>query len=171
MNRGDLKEVRRFCKVFGENKRKKPVSLHLEDSEGNIDVRQDKQLKIVERHWSKLYSKHKEETESLVEETEQVGENRHQPEHLDEEEGDILDEPITVEEVEKAVKDLGREKAMGQDDIPGEFLKEGGEILYEWISEFLNQVIEQEKIPEGWKKGIVTMIHKGGRKLQRYNSE
>ena len=112
-----------------------------------------------------------------MEETEQVGENRHQPEHLDEEEGDIIDEPITVEEVEKAVKDLGRGKAMGQDDIPGEFLKEGGEILYEWISEFLNQVIEQEKIPEGWKKGIVTMIHKGGRKkrggrkLQRHNSE
>ena len=57
MNRGDLKEVQRFWKVFGENKRKKPVSLHLEDSEGNIDVRQDKQLKIVESHWSKLYSK------------------------------------------------------------------------------------------------------------------
>ena len=38
----------------GENKRKKPVSLHLEDSEGNIDVRQDKQLKIVERHWHNL---------------------------------------------------------------------------------------------------------------------
>ena len=143
---------------------KKPVSLHLEDSEGNIDVRQDKQLKIVEGHWSNLYSKHKEETGSLVEEAEQVGENRDQPEHLDEEEEDILDVPITVEEVEKAVKDLGRGKAMGKDDIPGEFLKEGGEVLYEWISEFLNQVVEQEKIPEGWKKGIVTMIHKGGRK-------
>ena len=56
--------------MFSENKRKKPVSLHLEDSvQGNIDVRQDKQLKIVERHWRKLYSKHEEETESLVEET------------------------------------------------------------------------------------------------------
>ena len=50
----------------------------------------------------------------------QVGENTDQPEHLDDEEGNILDKPITEEEVEKVVKDLGRGKAMGQDDIPGE---------------------------------------------------
>ena len=54
-----------------------------------------------------------------MEEIEQVCEYRDQPEHLDEEEGDILDEPITVEEGEKAIKNLGRGKAMGQDDIPG----------------------------------------------------
>ena len=40
----------------------------------------------------------------------QVGENTDQPEHLDDEEGDILDKQITEEEVEKVVKDLGRGK-------------------------------------------------------------
>ena len=54
-------------------------------------------------------------------------------------------------------------KPVGVNGIPNKFLMGGREVL-QWLTEPFNKVLTEEKIPIVWKRGIVTALHKGGRK-------
>ena len=47
---------------------------------------------------------------------------------------------VTREEVEQAVKKLQNGKAAGEDEIVGELLKNGGEVMIDWLLEILQDV-------------------------------
>jgi hypothetical protein len=69
---------------------------------------------------------------------------------------------ITGEEIRRRVMELKNGKAMGEDRIPNEFLKKGGDTLWRLLAMAFNWVIREEEIPRGWKKGRVLLLHKGG---------
>ena len=117
------------------------------------------QANLVKEYWKALYAAH-EVDEERVEEN---------GEYKDEEEGGGLGEDIEKEEVRVALKEMKKGKAVGVDDIPSEFLTEGGEEVLEWIREIFNKVLTEEKIPSAWEKGVVTALYKGGRKQELGN--
>ena len=53
-------------------------------------------------------------------------------------------------------------KAVGNDDIPNEFLKRGGRDLWETMKNLFNRIRGSGIIPGIWKKSYTKLLHKGG---------
>ena len=64
-------------------------------------------------------------------------------------------EEITIEDVEKAIRNLRNNKAAGTDGIHSELIKYGGNKLLSRIYDLVRQVWEEERIPEEWKETII----------------
>ena len=153
MRKGRGQDSRRFWQVYGKQKHTGSGEIYLRDKEGKIIEEPKKQMEMVEDHWAGLYTAHRVQE---GERQEWEGVNR---------EGEFQEDlvmEISREEVVSAIKDLARGKAMGVDDIPNEFLKEGGgEVLIDWVTRLLNIVVTREEALGEWKKGLVTALHKG----------
>ena len=78
-----------------------------------------------------------------------------------EEEGEG-DSPITLEEVEKAIKLSKNGRAAGSSGIPNELVKAGGVVVAEGLREVFQQCWKEEKTPKQIKKGLICPIYKDG---------
>ena len=67
---------------------------------------------------------------------------------------------LTREEIEQAVKKLQNGKAAGEDEIVAEMLKNGGEVVIDWLLEILQEVWRTKQLPSEWKKSILVPVHK-----------
>ncbi|XP_011862008.1 PREDICTED: uncharacterized protein LOC105558746 [Vollenhovia emeryi] len=77
---------------------------------------------------------------------------------------------ISREEIRNVVRNLKNNKATGEDEIPNEAWKYGGEKIEEWIEKMCNRIWRGEGWPEGWKEGIIVPIIKKreGRVVKEY---
>ena len=150
--------MKRFWRVYGKQRQGKKGEVVLEEG-GREIVDKQEQANFVKEYWKALYAAHEVDEERV----DGNGEDK------EEEGGGGLGEAIEKEEVRVAMKEMKKGKAVGEDDIPSEFLTEGGEEVLEWITEIFNKVLTEEKIPSAWKKGIVTALYKGGRKQELGN--
>jgi hypothetical protein len=71
-------------------------------------------------------------------------------------------EEITIDDVEKAIRNLKNNKAAGTDGIRSELIKYGGYNLLNRISDLVRKIWKEERIPEEWKETIIVPIHKRG---------
>ena len=75
-----------------------------------------------------------------------------------------LDETPTIDEVTKAIDAMKDGKAPGQDGIPAEVWKHGGQNLLEKLHELITQIWKEGEVPQAWKDAsIVTIFKKGDR--------
>ena len=77
---------------------------------------------------------------------------------------DIANINFTRNGIEKLLKNIDSNKACGPDNIPAQFLKECAEEITDAFVQLFSASLKQGKVPEDWKKGIVTPIYKGGNK-------
>ena len=78
---------------------------------------------------------------------------------------DEIDEP-TVEVVKRAIKRLKNNRSPGNDNIPSEIWKYGGDILLEErLHSLIRKIWNEEAIPDVWEEGILIPLHKKGDKL------
>ncbi len=89
------------------------------------------------------------------------GDDESEEEWEDEEEGDIMDEEISKKEMEEAIKAMNKGKACGLDDIPAEFIMEGGIQLAEALRSIFNGIRIGNGMPGSWKKEKGKLLHKG----------
>jgi sorting nexin-29 len=73
---------------------------------------------------------------------------------------DVLVEEPSYEEVEKAIKELKNYKALGEDLITVELIKNGGKELWIEIYVLLKEIWKNEEIPVEWNSAIIQPIHK-----------
>ena len=64
------------------------------------------------------------------------------------ESGDLLAKEITTEKIRRALKQTKRGKAVGENGIPNEFLKEGGEVVVGKTEYLFNVMREEEYVPK-----------------------
>lgn len=81
-----------------------------------------------------------------------------------------MEEEITLEEVEKAVKEMRKNKAPGICKITAEILQNTGKHTMIWLHRVIDKVWRTEEIPEDWRKAIIIPIHKKGDKQECNNS-
>lgn len=74
---------------------------------------------------------------------------------------EIFEEPITLREVEVAIKKLKSRKAVGNDEIPNEFLVNGGPKLQEALTQIFRLIQDEEWVPPELTREKVKLIHKG----------
>lgn len=80
------------------------------------------------------------------------------------------EQEISREEVKRILGKMKKGKAAGEDGIPSEVWKYGGERIEEWVREMCNRVWRGEGWPERWKEGIIVpLIKKGaGDRVENY---
>ena len=67
---------------------------------------------------------------------------------------------ILRSEIVAAVKKLKIGKAPGNDEIPGELLKHGGDCINDQLHQICNAILLKETIPDDWTKSIILTIPK-----------
>ncbi|KAK3537128.1 hypothetical protein QTP70_002141 [Hemibagrus guttatus] len=67
---------------------------------------------------------------------------------------------IRKDEVRKALKRMKSGKAVGPDDIPVEVWKYLGEAAVEFLASLFNRVLENERMPEEWRRSVLVPIFK-----------
>ena len=134
-------------KEFGGRERKAVRSFGIEDSRGQLISGQAEMLKVWESYIGELYDK------------------EHRPQHINIEREDVIDEDergpsILTTEVEKAIKDMKRNKATGDDDVPADLLKEIGNKGLKVITKLINKIYETGKWPKDFLNVTMVAIEK-----------
>jgi len=75
---------------------------------------------------------------------------------------EVLDSPISINEVKKAVSKLKNMKATGPDSIANEMMKNGGESLHRALTKMFRLCQEAQWTPPDWNVEVVKLLHKGG---------
>lgn len=75
---------------------------------------------------------------------------------------DLPDKPPSRDEIDLAISKMKKYKAPGPDNIKAELIRYGGVTLLDELEHLYKQIWEEEKLPEGWKKGIITIVPKSG---------
>lgn len=81
----------------------------------------------------------------------------------------LLDNPITLNEVEVVVKNLKRGKAVGVDGIFNEVFKYGGSQATKSLWKLYDYIFQNEDFPTDWSRGIIFPLFKGGPNEYRYD--
>lgn len=72
---------------------------------------------------------------------------------------------IERKEMKEAITKLKRERAIGLDNIPNEFIIEGGEKLWESLRHIFNLICEKQEVPESWGEERIKLLYKGKSRL------
>ena len=118
----------------------------IRNKKGELAMNKTEKAEIWKEHFDKLLNT--EDPKELIK-TENKGS------------GEVEVEEITIEDVEKAVRNL-RNKVPGTDGIQSELIKYGGYRLLNRIYELVRQIWEEERIPAEWKETIIVPVHKRG---------
>jgi len=70
--------------------------------------------------------------------------------------------PILREEVENAIKSLKTGKSAGNDNIPAELLKSGGNSVVDILTAICNKIWETGEWPEAWTQSLIITLPKKG---------
>ncbi len=81
----------------------------------------------------------------------------------------ILDAPITRDEILESIQHLKCNKSPGIDDTISEFFKNSADILLPYLELIFNVILETSIFPESWSVGVIVPIHKQGDKNSTNN--
>jgi len=152
-DRGDIAGVHAALKsVLGPSPR---LTAPLQDSDGNILLEKTEQLRRWVDHYSTLYSNPVPFDDSVLDSIEQLPELT------------SLDSQPTLQEVERALKDMKSGKAPGSDGIPPELLKLDVPVLREHLLDLLVSCWREGRVPQDLKDAkLVTLFkNKGSRQV------
>ena len=74
----------------------------------------------------------------------------------------LSEEPPSREEIDLAISKMKKYKAPGPDNIQAELIRYGGVTLLDELVHLYQRIWEEEKIPDEWRKGIITIVPKAG---------
>jgi hypothetical protein len=126
----------------------KPKNASLKDVNGEIVTGNDK----VADRWLEYF----EDLLNVPDESDEDTSN-----DQNEEDDDAIDEnPITMQELEEALKLTRDNKSPGPDQIPVETLKAGGDSLKMLLLDLMNLAWRTGTVPDDWNKSIICPIYK-----------
>ena len=77
---------------------------------------------------------------------------------------ELADNPISFEEIGKAIKKLKNKKAAGLDRIRNEMIKTSSGFIKYSLKKLLNLILQSGIFPTSWTNGIITALNKSGNK-------
>lgn len=82
---------------------------------------------------------------------------------------EILDKPISIEEVYDLSKRLKNNKASANDSVTNEIIKSSVGILASYFVKLFNMVLSSGVFPRAWSEGFIVPLHKSGCKAETSN--
>ncbi len=83
---------------------------------------------------------------------------------LDEMSKNVMEDPITTEEVKSVCKNLKCGKAQDFTGLHYENFKYASDSVFQTLAELFNRIVKNEELPEMFRKGIIIALFKGGGK-------
>uniref|UniRef100_A0A803T0B7 Reverse transcriptase domain-containing protein n=1 Tax=Anolis carolinensis TaxID=28377 RepID=A0A803T0B7_ANOCA len=83
-------------------------------------------------------------------------------EKISEKQREILNKEITDKEIKAAISKLNGNKAPGPDGLNGIYYKVFAEELTPYLKKVMNKILEDQEVPDSWRKATITMIPKEG---------
>ena len=77
------------------------------------------------------------------------------------EHADVNTDPISMEELEEALRKAAKNKAAGVDDIPAEAWQWLETSNLQYLLDLFKEAISSQAIPQGWQTALVVEIYKG----------
>ena len=157
-NVGKIEEAVKYGRSIKSVRRKLGIGqgkmYALKDKHGNIISNFDDIVKAAEEFYTDLYSTQNSQTTFIR--------NSGEP--------DTEAPSITSDEVRRALKDMTRGKAAGEDGITVDLIKDGGDIMLEKLAALYTQCLTTSSVPESWKNANIILIHKKGdvKELKNY---
>lgn len=146
------KEIRNFyqeTKKTKENVRNYQTVPYIKDKEGRLIGDPQGKAQRWAQYFEELLSSNVNEIEEQAIEWGQNGEQVEVP---------------TEEEILEEIRNLKNFKSAGENGIPAEIFKYGGEGLQKRICKLIQKIWKEEKMPEGWKNSIICPMYKKGDK-------
>ena len=142
-----------------ENTNKEEFS-YVKDDEGKRILDKEKEKEQYAMYYENLYKTRKPESEvnEWVTHVNTVISRYQQREIMREH---SMNQPIVIEELQKAIKQLKPGKASGPDMIPNELIINGGPNIHNTLLNVFNEILITEKIPNKWKESEIISIYKG----------
>lgn len=81
---------------------------------------------------------------------------------ISEEEALAAEAPLTLDELEKAVKAMSNSKTPGSDSLPAEFYKKFWFLVGQWVLDCFNAANEKGVLGPEQRRGIITLVPKKG---------
>jgi hypothetical protein len=69
---------------------------------------------------------------------------------------------VSINIIRKRLSAMRKKKSVGPDEIPGQILKLGGEVMIPYLARLLEITMNNNAIPGDWKKAVVVPIYKQG---------
>lgn len=86
---------------------------------------------------------------------------------LDDEERDGLDEELTLDELEKAVRSMKNNKSPGSDGLTAEFYKRCWFLIGDWLLDSINAGFVKGMLSPDQRRGVISLIPKKGKDKRR----
>jgi len=141
--RGGQKKIYRIAKARDKSTKDQTHIRHMKDTEGNVLYDDD----AIKRRWKEYFENLMNVENPRVETGAGLPTERRT-------------DNISRREVEKALRLMKSNKAVGPDNIPIEAWKSLGEAAVDVLWDLLNEIYEQEKIPSEWRKSTIVPIYK-----------
>ena len=125
----------------------------LKEEEGNLATKTQDLLRITSEFYKKLY------TASETNSSSQKALLKNIKKTLSQTHKDLLDSPITLEELEKAVKSLNKEKSPGINGLPAEFYQMFWPLLKYRYLQFINHAFENS-FPTTINTSVTSLLYK-----------
>jgi hypothetical protein len=150
---GECKTRQVYKMIRYINRKWQPRQRAVRDENGKVLMNNTEIVQRWTRYCSELYKEQLDQntTEILIKELKEIS-----PPCRDNN-NDIL-----KEEVERAVRRLKNNKSPGIDNITGEMIKNGGEMVVKEIHELCNMAWKEGKAPDEFKKSVLVTLHKKG---------
>ena len=71
------------------------------------------------------------------------------------------DEVISKEEVMGIVRKLKNGKSAGIDEITGQMIKNGGEMVIDWIGKLCKNAFMEGIVSRDWRRAVIVPLYKG----------
>lgn len=124
--------------------------------DGGVVVEAPDILGVLKEFYVSLYSSRSEgSAEDLAGYLSEIPTSRLSPESMQ-----LLDRPITIEELERALQQTPNEKAPGSDGLPGEFYKIYADLLLPQLLMVFNEALESGTLPASMNEAIIVLILK-----------
>ena len=120
----------------------------IKDKDGEIIIEKNKVLERWTEYCSELYNYKLSGNVEVLD--------------TDESNNDDQEDIILQSEIEEAIKSMKKGKSPGLDNIPGELIQAGGEIMSTALLNICNQIWKNKKWPQSWTKSLVITLPKKG---------
>lgn len=132
----------------------------LKDSEGTVASSLEESVLIAQRHFEAILNCPEGSSQAKTEARAEL--SCHRKKVIPELTAALLDQELTLQEIEKAIEGLQNRKSPGSDGLPAEFFKTFNYLVAKPLLHVWEEAVQYTTLPFSINTGIIKLIHKKG---------